>query len=1282
MKINTHYLLKLVIFGLIFCFPLRSQNLEKIQIKHWSNELGLASNEINCIVQDYKGFLWIGTNSGLNRFDGQSFLTFQLLDKELNNKIKGLLSYKKSIYVYVGDNKFIQIETDSFKQNKVMLNALQDKKLKEALDQFGGNKSIKYDGNSFKLTKKGVLFRNDSIISGVYNNIYKDTRNRLWICSLERGVGYWDDVEERINYVVTTSELKSLYHNESTLPLTKKGIIEEDKSGRIWFYLAHGTIGFWDYETQLTYTIKNIKTHYYFKKAYKLFSTLIDLEIRYLFVDNMGNLWVGTRLNGLIRIRFTQEAFEFYEFDYGSKIGLANEDISCPTPLRNGDIWVGTWGGGINVLKKENLKSFQSNFKVINSQKGKVGALQDSKVFPILEDIEGNIWVGSAGAGLHFLSRDNRKSNKLIFKNYNRKKGTILSDTIMNIYEDHKRTIWISTTKGLTRYLPGKKKFESNFKELEKPDLFKGLYVLNVYEDSNSDLWISTEDNGLFKWDRRSNHIEQITKFDTFSTNSILSVVEDTPGSLWFSGLRGLFHYNSSKGEFNFRVSQEFLPTNHIESMILGADRSLWLGTNIGLYNFIPQTNKVSRINLPMGVRVNSFTRGVSKDSDGYLYFGTRNGFYRFNPNKLKKDKSVAPVFTDFKIDGISYRDRKKNNLSGYDISTINKIYLDFKENTFSISYKCLDYFVEDIEYYQTSMTKEGEKENWNKTNDTSRHWTNLSDGNYTFKVRKDNSEEVIELNIAIFPPWWRSREAFVGYFILLVIGVYKINTRAKNKEKKIQDAKSSELRFQFFHNIAHEIKTPLTLIKGGVERLKDVKSANDTYLYEVDRVYKNTKRLSRLVNEILDLKKIERTEVSLNLKSFNLKLFLESVIDAFMLMDEADLILIAPEGPIWITSDKQLLESIVYNLISNAIKFSEKNSRIEVSLIKSRNGEISIQVKDNGFGIKKEEQELIFERLYQSKEHLKTGTGIGLAIVKQYVNLLQGKINLESDLGRGSTFTVTLPYKEEHLGLDYDNVMVKEPSKNKHASSILVIDDQKEIRTFIKEIFENEHYVFEAPNGEKGLILAKKYQPTLIISDVMMPVMNGLQFSKKVRQDIYTSHIPIVLLTAKTSEEEQIEGLSTGADAYINKPFSQKLLKSRVDGLIENRKKLIKKYSLSIDGDLASLACNDLDKEFLEKFIITLEKCYKHSDLSLEELASKMAISKSGFYTKIKSITGNSPVEFVRIYRLKKAAQLLKSSKLSVTEISENVGFGTQKYFSNTFKRHYGTSPLEYRKL
>lgn len=1277
-----------LLFTVVF-LQIRSQDIQEIQLKHWSSRLGLASDAITSFAQDYKGFLWIGTNKGLNRFDGQSFLTIPVKKDGLDINIKELFSYKKSIYVFTNKGDFFQIDSDDFSQSQVSIDNLEDDELKNILLEFQESKLEIYNGDRFKLTNEGELFVNGSKIIGVYNGLYKDSRNRLWIVSIEKGIGYWDSFDERINFILPWAELASLNINLLPPLLSPKVIMTEGANERIWIYQSGGSIGFWDYDLNKMFTINNIRTHPYLKEAYKLFSVLIDVRIKSLFLDKVGNLWIGTSSNGMFRARFKQQPFQYYEFDYSSKIGLANEDISCPTPLNNGNVWIGTWGGGINTLKKEDLKLPSPEFEVILPQNGVKGSLQDGQVFPIFEDSKENIWVGSVNEGLHFLSKEFRSKRKPFFVNYNKENGEIISDSIMNLYEDRKGVIWISMDGGLSRYLPNKKIFESEFSELEKPNIFKGLHIYAVFEDSKNNLWISSKDRGLFRWDRNNNEIDHIENFENFSTSYILNIVETPKNTLWFSGMHGLFKYNLSVNNFDSKIDTKKLSTNYIESMIVGPDGLLWLGTNIGMFAYNPIKNTAAKISLLTGLNVNSFTRGVSKDNDGYLYFGTRNGFYRFHPNKLLVKKTPPPTFTDLKIDGISYRNRKKYESIDYDILVKSKINLSYEESTFSIHYNNLNYYVEDQVFYETSMNLKGEKENWTTTYDTSKFWTNLNEGNYIFKIRNNNNSITSQLNIKIASPWWRTNVAFVGYFIFVLLGSYflvqVISKRAIIKDKKLQDDKFNKLRFKFFLNIAHEIRTPLTLIKGGLELLnnENKNTVSNQYTKELDRVTKNTDRLARLVNEVLDLKKIERTEIELKLKTVNLKWFLENVIDVFNFREnEISLTFNAPKDPIWMASDKQILESIVYNLISNAIKYSKANAKIEVSLFKPNDNEISIQVKDNGFGIKKEEQQLIFERLYQSDEHLKTGTGIGLAIVKQYVDILKGSIDLKSDLNIGSTFTVTFPHETADFELkttaENDPIIIP---KKKFGSTLLIVDDQKELRTFIKEIFEDEHNIIEASNGEEGLKLAKQQQPSLIISDVMMPVMDGIELCRRIRNDITVSHIPIIFLTAKTSEESEVEGISSGADGYVNKPFSQKILKSRVNVLIENRKKLIKKYGVSIDENIEVLASNDLDRAFLERFEKILSEQYSHSDLSVEELASEMAVSVSGFYTKIKSITGLSPVEFVRTYRLKRAAQLLKSTNISVTEVSEISGFGTQKYFSNIFKKHFGITPLAYRK-
>ncbi len=459
----------LLLFFIFNFLPSWATDIEEVELKHWTDKLGLAGNRANCFTQDHKGFLWVGTDKGLNRFDGQSFLAIPLRGQKKNLEIKDVLSYRNNIYLYTGKGIYFEINTDNFNQKQLNLSSLQNPYLKNQLLQLSGNKVENYNGDYFKLSKDGNLYRNDVKIIGKFNNFYKDSRNRFWISFSDGEIGYWDSNKRKIITAISFPELSLSNFNLHNASAPIESIIKEDRNGKIWFFRSNGNVAFWDYEITKVYTIKNIKNHPYLKDAYKLFSFLTDVEIQSIFFDKIGNLWIGTYDSGMSMVRFKQKLFQFYQFDYSSKIGLADEDVSCPTALNNGNIWIGTWGGGINTLKKEDLKTSSPDFEIIPPKKGAQGSLQDGEVFPIFEDSKENIWVGTFTSGLNFLKREDRLVNKLHFQNYTTKNSPLPSNSIMNIYEDREGIIWISTDNGLMRYLPKEGKFESLFNELKIP---------------------------------------------------------------------------------------------------------------------------------------------------------------------------------------------------------------------------------------------------------------------------------------------------------------------------------------------------------------------------------------------------------------------------------------------------------------------------------------------------------------------------------------------------------------------------------------------------------------------------------------------------------------------------------------------------------------------------------------------------------------------------------------------------------------------------------------------
>lgn len=1275
-----------ILFFLI-CFQCWGSDVEEIKMFRWTRELGLPSNNVRSFAQDQKGFIWIATDKGLVRFDGHNFLPVPLGERGYGTELKKLFSIEGKIYVLTYDDDVYIIDENKIDSDIVMIDTLKDDVLKTVLLEVENTKQVVYNGNSLKLCEDGTLSKNKIMVPGTFNAFFKDANNKFWIASADYGIGYLKADNTQIDYIIPNSKVLS--------SLEAKIMVGDKKGERIWFTLDNGGLGFLEKKTESLFSIANIKENPYFSESYEMFSILYDLELTTLFFDKTGNLWIGTASNGMFRISFKKQPFQFYQFDYRANEGLGYEDISSPIPISNGDIWIGNWGGGgVNILKNKDLNLPSPPFESIKANNGVKGALQDGFIYPIFEDSKGNVWIGTFTSGLHYLNKKNKIAQNYYFHNYTSSNSALPSNIIMDIFEDKANVIWICMDGGLARLLPGKKRFESSFQELENPEIFKDKHLLSIFEDSMNNLWITTESNGVYRWNRKNNKLTHIESFGNYSANNIYSIIEEPENSLWLAGLNGLFSYDLETDSYDAKINAGKSPINHIESMILGKNKRLWLGTVTGLFVYDFRLDKIENLDLPVGLKRRSFTRGVSKDSAGYMYFGSRNGFYRIHSDILEfnESDSIPLMFTDLKIKGISYRDidhSEKYVPNNMDISSISEIVLSHANNTFSLEYLLLDYAPDEIKSYETSMVNEDEENIWTSTFDTSKSFQDLDVGTYFLKVRKESTSSAMVMKITILPPWWRTIWAYLMYIILtfiIIAGSSNLYAKKKlKKELKFQQDNYDKLRFRFFLNVSHEIRTPLTLIKGGIERLHYKKAVQTEYEPEFHRIQRNIERLTSLVNEVLDLKKIERSDLDVNLQLVDLKRFLENAVDVFRYREnEKKIILRVPEKPIWIKTDKSMLESIIYNLLSNAIKYSLSDAKVVVCLFKPKKDRISISVKNKGVGIERGEQQLIFERFYQSEEHLKTGTGIGLALVKQYVGLLNGKIDLQSEMDEGSTFTITFPYEKfSKISLPQDDKKNNSSdSKNSHGKySIVIIDDQEEIRQFVKEILEETYNVYEASNGKEGLKLIDKVHPELIISDIMMPKMNGFELCKKIRGDILISHIPIILLTAKTGNEAQIESLRSGADSFINKPFNQEFLKLKVDSLIENRKALILKYGLSLDENLTVLALNNQDKLFLEKFENILTKIYYNSNLSVEELASEMAISVSGFYRKIKSLTGSSPVEFVRIYRLKKAAYLLKTSNLSVTEISENTGFGSQKYFSNAFKRYFEKTPLHYRK-
>ncbi|TKG89595.1 hybrid sensor histidine kinase/response regulator [Puteibacter caeruleilacunae] len=1253
---------------------------EKADLYHWNNSSGLPGNHVFDFVQDDKGFLWIATERGLVRFDGQEFMLSQLPAAHDGSMIQKIFKNNHELIIATNKKKLLIYDIRSFEFTEADKSIYTSNKTnhKEVVSFLSGVKTVQTDTFKVSLKATGELSVGNTPVAGSFHVMYKDSSGVIWVGSSHGGFGFLDTKESKVTYVGSWSNMPTAYVRN----------IVEDAEGKIWFDMPLRGIGYWDPKEHQLVSVRNVFENQYLKNGYEVFISLLDYNIGSLFYDRSGNLWIGTLGSGMYRIRFKPQYFQFFKFDYRSAKGLSHENVSCPLATQNGDVWIGTWGGGVNICKKDNLFNLYPEVTSLGHYAEEKREIHYGQVYPLMEDRHGNIWMSSLYAGIYFISRKEIERGRYNLKKYNQENGGIQSNNITALYEDSKGIIWAGTNIGLFRFSPSENRFEQYFHELEEPDYFHGGQISMIAEDVDSRLWIGTHFNGILCWDRRNNKIKQYKTTGTTNLNAILCSVMLPNSSIWFGGKDGLIYFDPLKEQFLSLKGSVDLPSNVIESMLLGDDGRLWLGTDAGMVAFDPENHSTERFIMQGGVMSNSFTRGASEDKSGYLYFGSRNGLCRFHPTEFKRNTAENPVvITNVEIKGKDFRKDSKifsSIFHGVDITYNNHLELRHDQNTIRLDYRLLNYSPDDIVEYEVFM--DGESNSWDRILNNHKTYNNLRPGDYSFHVRQKGQLEETILKITILKPWWIQPWAVVLFIVVVIAVVLLIilwtNQRAREEEKKHQKEQYDRMRFRFFLNISHEIRTPLSLIMGGLERLKEKASQDEDNCPELDRIQRNTNRLLRMVNEILDLKKAENAEVKVNMSNLNLREFLASTTDAFKIREDKRCIeLHMPENVVWIHTDRELLETILYNLLSNAIKYSPECSKIKV-VLKCVDDIIQISVRDSGPGIGEEEQQLIFERFYQSENHFKGGSGIGLALSKHYVGLLGGTIEVESELGKGSTFILNFPLAElveERSKVDEAETEITECSQD--LPSIVIVDDQAELRTFIREIFEQEYVIFEACNGKKALALIQQKRPDLIISDVMMPEMDGFELSKAVRDDINLSHIPLILLTAKTGEQAQLKAFECSVDAFIPKPFNQKILKLRAQKLIEQRRQLVQKYGNTPEEKSEILATSKLDKEFLEKIDAILMEKLDDVEFSVEELASEMAISVSGLYRKIKSLTSKSPIEFVRIQRLKVAARLLKETSMSVSEISDATGFGTQKYFSKAFKKQFEISPLNYRK-
>lgn len=1328
---------------------------QRHSISHFGVENGLSNNYILSLAQDRKGYIWIATESGLNRFDGRQFTVYNKNNSGLSsNELNALLADPVEDKVWIGTQR-------------------------------DGLCCFDYATETITALKSP----DDGLISNDIPYLAAAADSGIWITHYHMGVQHFDPK-------------RNVFRNydRSSIPHLPWGCWTAMEDGRGNLYIGHVKDGLSIVDTKRK-TLRN------FRHRAGDPSSLPGDEVYSLCIDRDKNVWVGTN-QGAALFRPATDKFISFKHRKGDAQSLLPGTVMDIKQMKNGNIRFATNMGGISVLDLQsntftdarNIRF--SNITVTNDEYGLTGAY----VRRLLQDSFGNLWIGSYRDGLDFISHEPNIFNRLHYtaekqgKSRYKQVWSLCLDHkgqlwmggeselavskqgeqlriiplptstlhphayVRAIHEDRQHRIWVGTWEaGLFYYEPEKRRFTSISKEglpadvrclSEAPDgkLWIGtrtgvysyhheklmseeelnaqltdLLVQDICRDAHGRLWVGTFGKGVFIFTPQGKLLLNHQKGNGFPSNAVNAFTTDSQGRIWAATREGAVLFADTGRPENYTIfgSDEGLRNTQVRAIHEDRNGTVWMSTNAGISRLDEQRKTCYNYDHRDGIPLGDFMDGASvSDGNGTLYFGSQNGTCYFDPSSLSAMRIVAPVtITGFFV--YSKQTESKDIETSLPLAA-GEIGLPYNQNTFKISFNVLDYTQSSQVEFAYMM--EGLEDVWYSTQGENQvTFRNIPPGDYTFKVKtrlrnQEWEEKVATLPITISPPFWLAWYTKLLYFfvaaafVYIIIGFYKrkldlessLEVERKNSRNK-QELNDERLRF--YTNITHELRTPLTLILGPLEDLLSDGSLSPKHANRISIIHDSAARLLNLINSILEFRKTETQNRKLSVARGDLSKLVQEIglrykelnrnpkVDFHVRIDTEDTLLFF---------DADMLTTILNNLLSNAAKYTSEGD-ITLSLSSLELGGVKyteISISDTGHGIAEEALPHIFERYYQANsKYQASGSGIGLALVKGLADLHEATLEVSSRLEEGTTFRLRLltdnfypnalhtdkhPSNEE-TGNTTDNPLPEENTEAEEPSEdtrplLLVVEDNPDIREYIRQSLSDDFDILTAEDGSEGWTSAQERIPNIIVSDIMMPVMDGIQLCRLVKDDIRTSHIPVILLTAKDSLHDKEEGYTAGADSYLTKPFSAKLLHSRINNLLEMRKKMAASLTAAIPHTEpvaeTTESLNPLDNEFLQRITKIIEDNLEMEKMDIAFIADKMCMSHSTLYRKIKGVTDMSANEFIRKVKMRNGLRLLLSERYSISEISYMTGFSSVAYFRQCFKNEFGMAPSEYLKL
>ena len=1295
--------LKSLLF-IFYCYPIFtfSQKREKpITFRSLTIEQGLSQNSVTSIAQDSLGYLWLATQDGLNKYDGK---TFKLFNKQFEDVTKSTYSKLGKTYVDRSNNLWI------------ITNSGHLEKFDSSIQKFKSISRVKDVSNIFQDSKGDIYI--GTYGKGLYRieSKTKDTTQIFQSKILDEWLYEFIEIDQSL-HIVTDKSVYQLSNSDLTrLDISNTssnfGAIVKSKNETVWL----GTFGNGLY-------VKHKNQNGFVRYENSVNPIPENLNIQDLMVDSKNRLWIATYGSGVYIINVDSKSTQHFIANKKSPFSLHYNDVLCLYEDYTGTIWLGTDGAGLSYFDEHLNK-----FNLISNDLTPNDVFVDV-VRSIAVDTDETLWLGTSGKGLTSI---NLKSNK--FKTFTTKNSGLASDRIMSLLYDENE-LWIGHQSKGVQIKKADGKF-SAFAELSEYTIWK------IYKDSKAQIWLCTRDHGLLLFDRTDGVLNQFTKENSIlTTNNIRTIEEGTKDTIWIgtedNGLFSLDGANNSikkidaindkikslyydteilwvgtngKGLKAYDIlgntvkiyDVEFGLSNNVIYGIKSDDLgNLWLSSNKGItkFNSREKTRRfVENYTSANGLQAFEFNTGAYfKDKYGVLYFGGLKGVNWFNPNTITSNQAKPKtVISKFEI----FRD---------EFPLVSNSRFKHNQNTMTFTFAGLHFSQPEQNLYRYKLVNHDEDWTFPNYNNVA-HYTNLPPDEYTFLVSSSNydgvwNKEATSFNFEILNPWYLTLIAKIMYClisVLILLSIYKylkfrwhVKMQLLFEQTETERLKKlDELKTKLYTNISHEFRTPLTLISGPIdEHLSNAKlSEKDRTQFEL--IQRNSKRLLSLVNQLLDLSKLESGNLKLKVIKGNLSVLLKQIISVFEFPANEKQVqfthTIEPMEAVWF--DEEVIEKVVTNLLANAIKYTPEKGYINFDA-KSTDGQLIITIINNGNNLTNKDLTKLFQRYYQTNKNDK-GVGIGLALVKELAILSHGNVMANTMNDDDIQFTVTLPIEPSFYNTT-EIVHVNEPiiakkqhetkisQKRKHENSdkpvVLIVEDDADIRQFVSSILSTNYMILEAKNGKIGLEIALKNIPDLIISDIMMPIKDGIELCNDLKYDERTSHIPIILLTAKVGEENEIKGLKTGADDYMTKPFNSEKLKLRVEKLIEIRENLRSQYGKSFNFEFTGLKITSVEEEFFKRLNDILELHLTNPDFNAQKFGEAMAMSRMQLHRKLGALTGFTTTEFLRTQRLKLAKKLLDTSDLTVSEVAYQVGFNTPSYFIKVFKEIYNCTPNEY---